>query len=187
MGLISMKSLIALLLLSLNLSAQERPKTFSTPLLNNEEACALNFTKLKSAFSQNQSLFNSITPEEKDARLRTLKQAVILKNGTEVRMIKSGCTNYIFLINIRPNDFKSMQAEYLYQLASDQIKLIPVEKDEEFNMKLILNALDKKNWPAIKLDNDIYYLPCPGAMCTLRTIRENGSPRDIEIIYDKKL
>ena len=184
-----MQSLLILILFSSspNLYAQIRPKTPSTPTLNTAEACKLNFPKLKSIFFQNSSSYLSTTPVQKDSRLRTLRQGVILKNGTEVRMIKSGCTHYIFFLNLRPVEIKSRQAEYLYELAKDQLELIPVEKDEEFNIKLLTNALDKRNWKDIRFDRDIYTLPCPEAHCTLRVIRENGQPRDLEIIYDKIL
>ncbi|MBC7712399.1 MAG: hypothetical protein H7177_03620 [Rhizobacter sp.] len=182
-----MKILLLLSALSFSLFSQEKPKTISTPLANNVDACALNFPKLKSAFKQDPALYKGLTPVEQDLRLRTLRQGVVLNNGTEIRMIKSGCSHYIFLINIRPTEIKSMKAEYLFELAVLQLKLIPVEKDEAFNIKLITNALDKRNWPAIKLQSDIYSLPCGEALCTLRTIRDNGTPRDIEIIYDKIL
>lgn len=184
-----MHSIFMLLLLSFspNLYSQIRPKTPSTPALNTAEVCKLNFPKLKSIFFQNPASYLSITPVQKDSRLRTLRQGAILKNGTEVRMIKSGCTHYIFFLNLRPVEIKSKQAEYLYELAKDQLELIPVEKDEEFNIKLFTNALDKRNWQDIKFDRDIYTLPCAEAHCTLRVIRENGLPRDIEIIYDKIL
>ena len=186
-----MKNLIVFLLMLLPLAAfsqAARPKTPSTPAADITEACTLNFAKLKPIFDQKPDLYSTITKPERDMRLRTLRQGVVLKNGTEIRTIKSGCTHYIFFINIRPMELKYFEPEYIYDVAEANLKIIPVEKDEEFNLTLLLNALDKRNRGGINFENDIYRLPCGGgAACTLRIIRSSGLPRDIEIVYDKIL
>ncbi len=184
-----MKTLLMLFFMisSMNAFSQARPKTPSVPTPNITDACTLNFPKLKPIFIQTPSLYTTMNKPEQDLRLRTLRQGVVLKNGTEIRTIKSGCTHYIFLINIRPFELKSFDAEYIYDVAVANLKIIPAEKDEEFNLTLLLNALDKRNRGSIRFENDYYYLPCTGALCTLRIIRSNGLPRDIEITYDKVL
>ena len=168
------------LLLSFNAFSQEA-------VAPNPNGCTMDFNQVYSFFIQNPKLFLSMTPIEKDYTKQTLKQGVIMGNGTEVRFIKSACTKLAFVITLVPKKVLYNKPHHVYRQTLQLMEKFLVERDEFILLSTIKKALHRNNWNNIKIENDVHILPCEGAKCTLKVNKENGQDKEIELTYDTKI
>lgn len=198
-----MKSLLALVLFSISTLSFSQDKIpaldinnppISTPKMTvstveevapvaavvKENGCTLNFSNAKSLFIQDKKRFRSMTELERDNDKQIIKQGIVTGSGTEVRIVKSYCTHNILVINMIPKKIQNALPHQLFRQTLTIITAFQSEREQKEELYPLRKALGRNNWESIKTEGDLYILPCEGAKCTLRVIKD----KEIELTYD---
>lgn len=154
----------------------------SSSLFAAEDPCSLNFDAATSVFDPNPKLYKSLSPLNKNAKKKLLTQTATTLKGTTITYTTGGCTHYAATFKIHPAKLNAQKPEDLFTQTVNELKDIPAKDKGEIN--ILTDALDKKNWKKLKLEDGQYDLPCGDATCTLKTIKVKGVDSDIEISYD---
>lgn len=159
-------------------------ETIAPVIIPNANGCTLNFANTKSLFIQDIKRFQKMTEIEKDYDKQTLKQGVIMGNGTKVRFIKSDCTRHMIVINMEPEKIQNALPHHLFRQALQLLEKFQADKDELANLYPLKKSLIRNNWTLITSQDGLYILPCVDAKCTLRVIKKDGVDSEIELTYE---
>lgn len=150
----------------------------------NANGCTLNFANTRSLFIQDPKRFQKMTEIEKDYDKQTLKQGVIMGNGTKVRFIKSDCTRHMMVINLEPEKIQNALPHHLFRQTLQLLEKFQADPEELANLYPLKKSLVRNNWALITSQDGLHTLPCVDAKCTLRVIKENGVDKEIELTYE---
>jgi hypothetical protein len=201
-----MKTLLATLLLTSSLSSFSQDKIPATDIYNppqsvptttvstvdetdarvvkpNANGCTLNFANTQSLFIQNKKYFKKMSEIEKDYNKQTLKQGVVMVNGTKASFIKSDCTRHMMVINLQPKRILNALPHHLYRQTAGLLKNFKADRDELSKLYPLRKSLESDNWSLITNKNGVYTLPCENSKCTLSVITRDGAS-EIELTYE---
>ncbi len=201
-----MKTLIATILLTSSVSSFSQEKIPATDIYNpptsvptttvstveetvapvavaNPNGCTINFANTQSFFIQDKKRFKKMTEIERDYDKQTLKQGVVMGNGTKVRFIKSECTRRMMVINLEPRKIQNALPHHLFRQTSQILDKFQADRDGLADLYPLRQSLLRNNWLKITNQDGVYTLPCVDAKCTLRVIKQDGAS-EIELTYE---
>lgn len=198
-----MKTLIATLLLTSSVTSYSQDKIPATDIYNpprsvptttvstveetvapavtpNANGCTLNFANTQSLFIQNKKYFKTMTEIERDYDKQTLKQGVVMVNGTKASFIKSDCKHHIIVIKLKPKRILNALPHHLYRQTAGLLKNFKADRDEASKLYPLRKSLESNNWSSITNQDGLYTLPCVDAKCTLKVVDS-----EIELTYEE--